>query len=178
MYTRKVRVKNKVYYQEVEAYWEDGKKKLRVIRHLGTNPAPGGNLGTNKGGPPGPSAVSVASSSGEDTAEGGGFSLLAPPAIEDSLEEAAVQTVLDIPLDSEPAIGPFIIKEYAVSSTLAAMVTGGTGQLVCWRIKGVNGAWWPAKNNPKNFLSFEEAQEKLRELGRKEGNHARGKLSG
>ncbi|MBA7680643.1 Tyrosine recombinase XerC [subsurface metagenome] len=63
---------------------------------------------------------------------------------------------------SETPIPPYIIKEYAYR--LHGQGTGRVYPERCWRIVGANGIWWPTTGDHHNFFSFEEAQEKLREL--------------
>lgn len=75
--------------------------------------------------------------------------------------EGSGQLGFEIPRDwkAEPT-PPYTIKEYAYR--LPGQEKGDP--LKCWRIVGTNGAWWPITGKPHNFLNFEDAQAKMREL--------------
>lgn len=76
--------------------------------------------------------------------------------------EGAVKIPIEIPPDSAEPTPPYIIREYAYR--LHGQGTGRVYPQKCWRIIGQNGAWWPITGSPHNFFSFEEAQEKMKEL--------------
>jgi len=78
--------------------------------------------------------------------------------------EGAAQIPLIIPGDDVEPTPPYIIREYAYTATDLEDPRRTAYPLRGWRILGSNGAWWPANSSPKDFLSFEEAQQKIREL--------------
>ena len=158
MYVRKVKVKGHEYYQLVEAYWEDGKKKTRIIKHLGTNPAVPTGLGT-KSEPPTGKAISV-----------GDEARAAEPKHEEPFPvKGATQIPMTIPLGQVIPTPPYIVREYTYTvHPLGDEVHPGY-RLRGWRILGSNGAWWPTSQYPKNFVDYQEAQDKLRELWQKGG---------
>ncbi|MBA7627486.1 Tyrosine recombinase XerH [subsurface metagenome] len=78
--------------------------------------------------------------------------------------DGAVQMPMDIPGLEEPPTGPYIIKEYAYRTFDQELPDSQGYPLRCWRILGANGAFYPTTGHPKNFLSFDEAQDKLRDL--------------
>ena len=82
----------------------------------------------------------------------------APGEEEPLAEEGAVQIPMIIPEEGTIPTPPYIIREYVYS------VGGQVFRGVAWRIIGSNGAWWQDAGGPHNFLSFEEAQSKLKQL--------------
>lgn len=81
---------------------------------------------------------------------------------EDQDENQGVDQDPNVLQFSETPIPPYIIKEYAYR--LHGQGTGRVYPERCWRIVGANGIWWPTTGDHHNFFSFEEAQEKLREI--------------
>lgn len=81
--------------------------------------------------------------------------------------EEAVQIPMIIPENDVEPTPPYIIREYAYTVEDLEHPTRRAYPLRCWRIIGSNGAWWPIAGHPTDFLSFDEAQNQLRELWKK-----------
>jgi len=144
MYIRKITVKGHDYFQLVESYREDGKKKLRIIQHLGpTRPASMAGL-TN--------------------------GLAIPKAHEPETAPAQAPEPSVLP-DSFPDVGaepPFSLCVYAFKPELLGIMGSDQKTVKGWRIKGRNLVFWPTDKDPRNFLTPEEARAKIRELSGRE----------